>query len=273
MALDPIESPTLDFILQVERFYASLIQTAGSAAATGSEPSLGGKLLYAGELDLAGRALLVAGNIAGAASLAATSEQAAQKQAIRDGVADFLVTSLDEALRILKNELRKREAVAVCVSTTPKDIQKEMIERGVLPDLLQIAGESSPFLSQGAMQVQPAPIAAGSVQLIWHVAAAPAQWLPKLDSIALGCLDDREWAARRWLRLAPRYLGRLAKGMRALNCLAESADRFVERARFAIARGEIDVAVELQTTVNGVQRQDRYSPPASSIRAHNSLIP
>ena len=34
---------------------------------------------------------------------------------MRDGVIDFLVTSLDEALRILKNEMRKRTAVAVCV--------------------------------------------------------------------------------------------------------------------------------------------------------------
>ena len=63
-----------------------------------------------------GRALLLAGNIAGAASLAVTADAAAQKQSIRDGVADFLVNSLDEALRILKNEVRKREPVAVCVA-------------------------------------------------------------------------------------------------------------------------------------------------------------
>ena len=66
-----------------------------------------------------GRALVVAANIAGAATLAATADRAAQKQALRDGVADFLVTSLDEALRILKNQLRKRETVAVCVALRP----------------------------------------------------------------------------------------------------------------------------------------------------------
>ena len=37
------------------------------------EPCLGGQLLYAGELDATGRALVVAGNIAGAASLAAAT--------------------------------------------------------------------------------------------------------------------------------------------------------------------------------------------------------
>ena len=56
-----------------------------------------------------------AANIAGAASLSATADVATQKQAIRDGVVDFLVTSLDEAARILKNEIRKRQPVAVCV--------------------------------------------------------------------------------------------------------------------------------------------------------------
>ena len=81
----------------------------------GQEPTLGGKLLYIGELDPAGRALAVAGNIAGVASLCASADPAIQKQAVRDGVVDFLVTSLDEALRILKNEIRKREPVAVCV--------------------------------------------------------------------------------------------------------------------------------------------------------------
>ena len=122
-----------DLALQAERFYAALIHTVGSDR----EPNLGGKLLYAGELDREGRALIVAANIAGAASLAATDEPAAQKQAIRDGVADFLVTSLDEALRILKNQIRKRETVAVCVAAAPEAVGREMLRRGVLPDLLR----------------------------------------------------------------------------------------------------------------------------------------
>ncbi len=156
------------------------------------EPSLGGKLLYAGELDAEARALLVAANIAGAASLAASADRAAQKQAIRDGVVDFLVTSLDEALRILKNEIRKRETVAVCVAVAPEAIEREMRERGVLPDLLRRdAIHAAPRVRsfwQGArrsnsiLTEQPALVA-------WRVASAPALWLPKLDAIALDCLD------------------------------------------------------------------------------------
>jgi urocanate hydratase len=108
-----------------------LIQTTLAERETG----LGGKLFYAGELDGEGRALVVAANIAGAASLVATADRAAQKQAIRDGVADCLVNSLDEALRILKNQLRKRETVAVCLGLAPEAVEREMLERGVLPDL------------------------------------------------------------------------------------------------------------------------------------------
>jgi hypothetical protein len=135
LALDPIPSSAFNFVSHVERAYAGLMQTGAArlSAAAGKEPDLGGKLLYAGELDDAGRELVVAGNIAGAASLAASADLSAQKQAIRDGVVDFLVTSLDEALRILKNEIRKHETVAVCVGAAPDAVEREMLERGGLP--------------------------------------------------------------------------------------------------------------------------------------------
>jgi urocanate hydratase len=77
------------------------------------------------------RALVVAGNIAGAATLTVTSDVDAQKHAVRDGTVDFLVTSLDEALRILKNEIRKGATVAVRVGEPLEDVEREMVERGV----------------------------------------------------------------------------------------------------------------------------------------------
>ena len=71
---------------------------------TRPEPSLGGKLLWAGELDSAGRALVVAGNIAGAATLTATGDVDAQKQAVRDGIADLEGAFL---LGVVANEYEK----------------------------------------------------------------------------------------------------------------------------------------------------------------------
>lgn len=263
MATHPDTQADFAFTLQVERRYASLVLAAKAGSGPDAEASLGGQLLYAGELDPQGRALLAAANIAGAASLAATADAAARKQAVRDGIVDFLVTSLDEALRILKNEIRKRETVAVCVAAAPEAVQGEMLERGVLPDLVRPPdefSEHSPFVNQGARQVPPSTLGKNPALLTWRVAAAPAQWLPKLDAIALDCLlsnpGPEARSARRWLRLAPRYLGRLAQGVRLLSCGREFAADFVEEARRRIERGEIGVAVEIQ--VAGPSRCDQY---------------
>ncbi|MGD0799960.1 MAG: hypothetical protein ABR906_01460 [Terracidiphilus sp.] len=234
-------STPADFALQVERFYASLIQGADA------EISLGGKLFYSGELDAAARALLVAANIAGAASLTATADAAAQKQAIRDGVVDFLVTSLDEALRILKNEIRKHETVAVCVALTPEALQREMRERGVKPDL--------------ARPIEEAILAEDQRLLAWSVASAPVQWLPKLDLLAVGCLDPDELAAHRWLRLAPRYLGRLAQRARLLRCGESSSANFIARVREQVECGEIGVSIEINLYGPGVLEKHHISPP------------
>jgi urocanate hydratase len=244
---DLISSAAFEFTLQVERLYAALTAFADAAEpGTTGDPNLGGKLIYAGELEPHGRALLVAGNIAGAASLAVTADLAAQKQAIRDGVADFLVNSLDEALRILKNEIRKREAVAVCIAAAPQAVENEMLERGVLPDLL--APLSPPIVElfgKGVRHIELTETPGSRVLVTWTVAAAPAQWLPKLDGIALECIKPADGAARRWLRLAPRYLGRRSQGLRVLHCEPDVAREFVARVQNAVERGQIAVEVRI----------------------------
>ena len=261
MALDPNALAAFDLALQAERFFAAMIRSATTGP--GTDPNLGGKLLYAGELDAQGRALIVAANIAGAASLAATAELAAQKQAIRDGVADFLVTSLDEALRILKNEIRKRETVAVCVAGAPEEVEREMLQRGVLPDLLRPASaapESAKFLSQGAQQIQLSSLEENQTLLAWSVTSAPAQWLPKLDALALDCLEPEDAAARRWLRLAPRYLGRLAQNQRLLRTNKASAQKFLEQLRDQVEQGKIKVPVEISLITPAQTQQHQFSP-------------
>jgi urocanate hydratase len=248
LAVDPIQAE--GFALQVERLYAGLIRTAGVTGLASetweSDPGLGGKLLYAGQLDEEARALLVAANIAGAASLAASADAAACKQFMRDGVVDFLVTSLDEALRILKNEIRKRETVAVCVALEPEMIEAEMLERGFAPDLLR----------PGAADSQE-----GQTLLCWRVASSPSIWLPKLDAIALDCLDSKAGATRRWMRLAPRYLGRMAQGVRVLRCSESAAANFLERMRAEVESGEIGVAVEIKRWCEGRLDRLSFTPP------------
>jgi hypothetical protein len=268
LTLEP-PSPSSDFIVRVALSYASLLKTLGADPDT----ALGGKLFYAGELDEHGRALLVAANIAGAATLAATADRAAQKQALRDGVADFVVTNLDEALRILKNQLRKRETVAVCVALPPSDVEHEMNERGVSPDLsrsdvsVELSHEApmqngeAPVVEQDAPQKSSASNTPAIVT--WRLDSALPKDLATLDEIAIACLDPEDWKARRWLRLAPRYLGRMAHGLRLLDTNREFAARFVDHVRQSAERGEFQSVVEIVSHFRGQLNEFRIAPTKS----------
>lgn len=271
MAHDRNQPSDLAFTLKVEGAYLSLIQAVGAGPSPVQEPNLGGKLLYVAELDEAGRALAVAGNVAGAATLAASADPAVQKQAVRDGVVDFLVITLDEALRILKNEIRKRETVAVCVAASPQAVEAQMLERGVLPDLLPPRTPSAMDLSgllleEESRTVEPDPMKVPAL-VTWSVASEPAQWLPKLDAIALDCLERDAWAARRWLRVGPRYLGRLAHGVRLLHADREFGARFIEQVRARVECSEIGAPVVIQANYRGGGDEHHFSPPRCSQNA------
>jgi urocanate hydratase len=232
------------FIAEVERIHSALMKSALADHDVG----LGGKLLYAGELDSEGRAFIAAANIAGAATLATSSDRTAQKQAMRDGIADFLVATLDEALRILKNQLRKREPAAVCISKAPAEVECEMLARGVQPDFVRGVipiDQDRDRLSFPAAALPEVDLEILPAILIWSVASAPAQWLPRLDAIALESLDANDWIARRWLRNSPRYLGRLAQGIRAVSCSEPVASSFIERVQRQVESGEIGAPVEI----------------------------
>ncbi|HWG20130.1 MAG TPA: hypothetical protein VG225_06335 [Terracidiphilus sp.] len=242
-------SSELDFAFQVERYYSALLSRAYASPVEGDEPNLGGRLLYAGELDDEGRAIVVAANIAGAASLCVAGDTAAQKSATRDGIVDFVVTHLDEALRILKNELRKRQAVAVCVAEPGDKVESEMLERGVQPDLIAAGGAGNrrpdPQANFGAAVVIAVPPEDALARVTWSVEEAPALWMRQIDAIALACLGEDEAPLRRWLRLFPRYMGRLARGVRALHCEPETANEIAGAIVQGVQDGRIGVPVSI----------------------------
>lgn len=259
MPNDAIPTAAVDFAFEAEGLYRALLRA--QSIESNVEPTLGGNLLYIGELSSRGRALTIAGNIAGAASLAGTADPAAQKQAVRDGVADFLVTSLDEALRILKNEIRKRETVAVCLAAAPQDIEREMLERGVLPNLLPPHAWVSTDFGQRARRI--AMERESRIDLAWSVAKAPTRWLPRLNALALECFgrcsDFDGLALRRWIRLAPRYLGRLAQDFRVLRSRPVPIEEFIAQARRAVESCEIESSVRI--CVNRDERVLTFEPP------------
>jgi len=225
------------------------------------EPGLGGQLFWGGELDSPGRALAVAASVAGAASLVATADPIQQKQAIRDGVVNFLVTSLDEALRILKNEIRKKETVAVCVGAALEAIESEMVERGVRPDLIRegviAAAKSRDRVAKGDPERDPMAMEA---LVTWRVDTAPAVWLPRLDSIALDCLEPEDHVARRWIRLAGRTMGRLGHDGHALLSTREFGARLAEQIRDRAERGEIKVRGQIEIAFRGATDQIGFGP-------------
>ncbi|MGC1462378.1 MAG: hypothetical protein WA802_09265 [Terracidiphilus sp.] len=230
MLINPYPPGPLTFITEVAQLYANLMHFV-----VPGEESLGGKLLYAGDLKNEGRALLVVANIAGAASLAATADTSAQKQAIRDGTADFLVTNLDEALRILKNEIRKREPVSVAISIAPVAIVNEMLDRGVLPDLLPPQSQSAPvepafatFIAQGARQIAAPPSKHSTRFLVWQIPNEYAQRPAAFDALLTDHIPPADLTTRRWLRQAPRYLGPQFRRLRSLTCDEETASKLID---------------------------------------------
>lgn len=262
MTLDP-PSAAFNFLTRVALSYATLLDTPLAHPETG----LGGKLFYAAELDEESRALLVAANIAGAATLAASADRDTQKQALRDGVADFVVTNLDEALRILKNQLRKRETVAVCIALSPLDVEREMNERGVAPDFLRRELRVPPQHEALALQVgeeTEVDFSKITALVTWRVDSALPKDLALLDEIALACFDPRldanAWKSRRWLRLSPRYLGRLAHGLRLLETHREFNARFWERVSDLTDRDQIAFAFEIVSYFRGIHDVYRFAP-------------
>lgn len=280
MSNDPHNLPEpYAFLYATERFYAGLTMHAMKAGEDGCSPTLGGQLLYAGELNDAARGLVVAANVVGAATLCATGDVAAQRMANRDGIVDFVVTSLDEALRILKNEIRKQETVAVCVGIGPEALEAEMRERGVQPDLVGhfplMREKAAPddLVDENLSMGPPVPehwgaprsveqVDAGGDEalLLWQVADTPARWMPRLDALAMETLGPEDECARRWLRLHGRFCGRIARGIHLLRCSAEAARTFVARVEVESLRVEIGVPVEVRVSYRGMVERHRFTP-------------
>jgi len=214
------------------------------AALTSVAPAPGGALVFYGALDRCGMATAVAANIAGAASLGVDAHADRAKLALRQGICDFMVNSLDEALRILKNELRKKQPVAVALVGDPARVVAEMLERGVQPDLIACNRlQSQTFLERGAMSLSAAVVTQDSFVVTWSVSRDAAAWLPRVDDLAIEALGNDADARVKWLRLAPRYLQKSLSREHYARMRAEELERFVGLLQARMQSGEISVPV------------------------------
>jgi urocanate hydratase len=111
-------------------------ETFSAAGEKHFQGDLAGKLIVSGGMGGMGGAQPLAATMTGASFLGIDVDPERIKKRLKTGYCDFMVNSLDEALRILKNSIRKKEAVSVGLIGNCADIIPELAERGVLPDIL-----------------------------------------------------------------------------------------------------------------------------------------
>ena len=111
-------------------------ETFAAAARRHFGGDLAGKLVVSGGMGGMGGAQPLAATMNGGAFLGIEVDPERIKRRVKTGYCDVMVSSLDEALRILKNAVRKREPASVGLVGNCADIIPELARRGVVPDLL-----------------------------------------------------------------------------------------------------------------------------------------
>jgi urocanate hydratase len=205
-----------------------------------------GSLILSLGLNPEGAALSTAANIAGAVSLAIDNNPVHIREVVRSGACDFVVTTLDEAIRAMKNEVRKHAPLSVALQIDPFLALNEILDRGLLPQLFSTFLPSSDLttdhtvaLTQAALHFQTqgaslidftqsnAQTFTSSDTLLIPLLAerhwtlhtfsfdTPAA-LRSFDAHALSLLSPDETLRRRWLEAAPRILQRQRPPQRSL---------------------------------------------------------
>ena len=177
-------------------------------------PNWPGTLILNVGLNPTGAAVSLAANIAGAVCLTLEPDPTLLRNALRAGACDFIVNTLDEALRAMKNEVRKRCPLSVGLEGDPSALLQEIIDRGVAPELFT-APTAHPkaaahFHSRGALLVSfddPALVLGDRYQLRTFPFATSAE-LRAFDKLAFSSLPTEDHLRRQWLLSAARIFPR-----------------------------------------------------------------
>lgn len=221
--------------------------------------SLAGRLLACVGFGLEGAELALATAISGGTFLGIDPSSEHLKAALRNGACDFMVNTLDESLRVLKNELRKKKVLSVGLLGEAAAMLPAMVERGVQPDLVAESGASDTetarlyqpalltLVERGAVSVDthaaPSPHPAGFIEVLWT--AASLTDLLRMDALALRQLPVDDSLRRRWLQQAPSYFHRQRPLQRVLAMHPEEVTRLAEVFKNAISAGEIQPSATL----------------------------
>jgi Urocanase Rossmann-like domain len=190
----------------------------------------GGSLILCCGLGPQGAALALASNIAGAVCLSIEEDPKTLKDALRSGSCDFIVNTLDEALRAMKNEVRKHLPLSVGLQGNPAQVLDEILERGVSPQLFTditngptcAARRKLQSLGGVVIDFDGRPTLEGTLdantllgtflhQQQWQLRTVTfntSAALRAFDARALSSLQEGDQLRRRWLQAAPRILQR-----------------------------------------------------------------
>jgi len=183
----------------------------------------GGLVLCCGD-GCAASGTSAAVNIAGGATLVLDADAGAVKAAMRRGEVDFVVNTLDEALRALKNQVRMRRPLSVGLTSEVSGALREMVERGVQPDLLLIGtqqngdailrDESIGALQAGGMEVRSSGQTSKESYDEVYLSAANAAELRAMDDRVLAILPAGDVVRRRWMQRVVNYVCEARSGGR-----------------------------------------------------------
>lgn len=142
-----------------------------------------GKIVLIPGLKDEGCAAGMAAMASGAVALSVEADAESVRRAIQSGCSDFLVKTLDEALRILKNEVRKGTPAGVALLADWEQTDAAMRERGFVADLVWTDSLIAP--------------SDGAAVLLSHATTLAERW--NLDAELLREADELR---TRWVRAA-----------------------------------------------------------------------
>ena len=245
----PVVPPSMPPVARVGAYYAALCAAAG--AQFGAR-SLAGRLLLIDGLAHEGDALLIAASIAGAASLTLETRTEAVRHCVRNGIVDFAVITLDEALRILKNEIRKQQPIAVLLEREPAGVLAEMVERGAQPEMLRWAA-ADPALKayidtlkeRGARPLPQPQETASDHEVRWRAGEGGSAALRQLDLLVSQILPKEDSERQNWIQRAPRYLPRAMRLERSVSMTEKERAEFIAAAEERAEQGTLAAPVEI----------------------------
>ena len=215
----PLTAPDLQ--RQTLRLYGELVCR---------RPNYGGQLVLTTGAGCSATGLPAAVSLAGGTTLAIDPDTVTVKSTFRQGGVDFVVNTLDEALRVLKNEIRQHRPLGVALISPIAPALTEMLDRGVLPDLHVVLSPDPATLY--FPQSQPLPLKVDGDLLTpspeltaWLAArdltetvldATPTTSLRILDARLLALLPSRDTPRRTWLERISHYQRPTPGGSRVL---------------------------------------------------------